>query len=162
MKTNQDLFNTIRELKEEILKLESSLKEDDSFLLVTEKHCLKFYDGFQNESGFDEIFHDYHQGVSKKIIGCDFADHVVVWDRHKNSAAGAGNSVMLAKKRDKETDGNRGRWIGWWDFNRRFENVTIDQFKTLAQKLGFDKLEINDPPIKPYYEPIENFLTEEV
>lgn len=120
--------------------------------LVTEEHCQKYFDGFKSEHGLDAIFHDYHQGISKPI-----SEHaaVIVQDSHRGHEI-TGNRVILARKRSEETIGNRGRWLGWWDFDKKFDNVTIDQFNRLANKLGIEEV-----PQEPTPEPIPQDSIEE-
>lgn len=160
MKTNQELFQRIRELKEEILSIESSLKNNTSFMLITEEHVKKYYDGFKQEYGLDAIFHNNNQGLSIELKGQDYS-HLLINNTYYFQKETVGNNVYLANKRqterDTESDTNRGRWIGWWDFEKKFENVTHEQFAELCKKYGIGKLEVA-PEKTPYYDSVDDFL----
>lgn len=155
MKTSLEFLERIRELKREILQLESTLKEDRKILLVSEEYVQKYYDGFSEEYGYDPTFHTRRHGISKPVTDQKFT-HILICNFYKWSKTVRGNSVFLANRNEKAFLENRKVWIYGWDLIHKFENVTIESFDVLARKLKIDKLEVKQP--NPYYEPIESFL----
>ena len=153
MKTALEYLNILTDLQNQISVLQKEITSDDTALLVTEEFAEKYYN-FVSESGLDFIYHNYKQCVMLGITEKEFNfSYIQVRNHSSGGNKITGNSVYLTNAIQSDDR----RWSSKWKAVHRFENVSIDNFIKLCEKLGLTKT-IDEKPVDPYYQDINLFL----